>query len=130
MATDGNLTTKQRAAIAALLTEGDILAAAKKANVGERTLHRWLKDDPDFQRELKAAESAAIEAAIRRLADSTGLAVETLRQAMESTDAPLPQKIRAADIVLSRLLELRNLHTLEERLTVVEAALSKIGGEK
>ncbi len=122
MADSVTLTPKQKALIAALLVERDIRAASKAVRISERTAHRWLGDS-DFQRELKAAEVAAIDTAVRRLAEATGLAVDVLRQAMESTTAPLPQKIRAADVVLGRLLELRNLHTLEERLAAIEAAL-------
>jgi DNA-binding MarR family transcriptional regulator len=44
MAKDGSLTTRQRRAIAALLTNPTIGEAAEAARVGERTLHRWLAD--------------------------------------------------------------------------------------
>lgn len=49
------LSTKQQAAVLALLTEPSIEAAAKKARVGSRTIHYWLKNDPAFVDELRAA---------------------------------------------------------------------------
>ena len=41
-------------AIAALLTSRTIVAAARKADISERTLRRWLKKD-DFQSHLRRA---------------------------------------------------------------------------
>ncbi len=57
MAENGKFPARKARAIAALLKEKDVSAAAKAAKVGERTLHRWLTDDADFRRELKAAEA-------------------------------------------------------------------------
>src|SRR5207302_1423661 len=54
------LTGRQAAALAALLSEPTVQAAAARAGVGERTLLRWLKD-PGFRREYRAARSAAVE---------------------------------------------------------------------
>ncbi|MBM4425001.1 MAG: hypothetical protein FJ030_16740 [Chloroflexi bacterium] len=122
MATSGKLTARKARAIASLLKETDVSSAAKAAGIGERTLHRWLRD-ADFQRELKAAEGRAIDTAVRRLADLTGTAVEKLRDAMTAKDAPLSAQVRAADIVLSRLLELRQLSDFESRLAAIEDAL-------
>ncbi len=131
MATIGNkLTGRQARAIAALLKEKDVSAAAKAAKVGERTLYRWLTEDAAFQRELQAAEGRAISGAVRRLADLTGTAVETLRGVMLATDAPLSAKVRAADIVLSRLLDLRQMVDFEARLADLEDALKAKGTEQ
>ena len=49
-----DISPNQDRAIAALLTSRTIVAAARKADVGERTLRRWLKKD-DFQSHLRRA---------------------------------------------------------------------------
>lgn len=60
------LTNRQRRAIAALLSQSDITAAALAAHVGVRTLHRWM-NTPDFKAALLAAEGDAIDRATQRL---------------------------------------------------------------
>ena len=125
MARNGTLSPKQRKAIAALLSERDVKSAAEAAGVALRTMFRWM-DDPDFQAELKAAESAAISSAIRRLAHLSGTAVNTLQEIMESEkDLPPGARVKgaAANIVLSRLIPLKELADLESRLAAVEEAL-------
>ncbi len=115
------LTPAHRRAIAALLTERDIRSAAKAAGVGERTLYTWL-DDSAFRRELKAAESQAIDQAVRRLSELSGTAIDTLKAAMKNRRAATSARVRAADIVLSRLLNLKELHDLESRIAALEEA--------
>lgn len=123
MANNGNLTTPQRRAIAALLTERNVQAAARVAHVGERTLYRWVTEYAPFQAELKAAEGRAIDAAIRRLAELTGEAVDTLREVMGNTEASPGARVQAANVALSRLLELKELADLEGRITAIEKSL-------
>ena len=114
------LSPRQRKAIAAMLTEKDTRAAAKAAKVSERQLYRWLSL-PAFVAELKSAESAAIEQAVRRLSALSALAVDTLGAAMSDGESSYGVKIRAADIVLSRLVTLKELHDLETRIAALEA---------
>ncbi len=118
---DEKITPAQRRAIAALLSERDVRAAAKAAGVSERSLWRWLKDR-DFTNELNAAQGEAIDATIRRLAELSGQAVDTLRSAMTSKSTPIGSKIRAADIVLGRLLAMKELGDLEQRIAALELA--------
>lgn len=124
MATNGNLTPKQRRAIAALLAEPTIEGAAKNAGIGERTLHRWL-DNGDFCAALNEAQARAIDTAITKLAGLTGKAVETLRAAMADQNASQSTKIRAADICLARLFDLKQLHDFEQRIAALEAQARK-----
>ena len=128
MATKGNLTARQRRAIAALLSERTIEAAAKKAKVGERTLHRWLDSDGEFCAALRQAQEQAIDAAIMQLAGLTGEAVDTLRATMGDKTATASAKVRAADLVLSRLFDLKQLHDFEQRIAALEESL-KLGGK-
>jgi hypothetical protein len=71
------LTCKQEALIAALLTEPDHAAAAKKAGVGKTTLYRWMRL-PEFRAAYRQARRELVEGAIGRVQAATGQAVEIL----------------------------------------------------
>lgn len=113
----------QLRAIAALLSERDIRAAALKAEISERVLHRWL-DLPEFKAELQAASRQAIDTAILRLSELSGQAVDTLRDVMTDTATSAGTRVQAANIALARLLDLRELQTLEDRLQRIEKELN------
>ena len=118
-----DLKPQQRRAIAALLTERDIRAAALKAEISERVLYRWL-ELPEFKAELHAASKQAIDTAILRLSELSGQAVDTLREVMTDKAASAGTRVQAANIALARLLDLRELQELEERLQKVEKELN------
>jgi hypothetical protein len=95
------LSRKQEQAIAALLAEPTIAAAAGKVKVGERTLREWLKRHA-FRAAYGRARSAVVEAALGRLRQVTGEAVDTLRRNL-SCGRP-GDEIRAAVAVLDHAL--------------------------
>jgi len=115
----GRLTPKQSKAIAALMQARTVSDAANAARVSERTLLRWLAL-PEFQTALRQAGQDAIDQAVRRLTDLTGKAIDTLSAEMQNDDAPPSAKIRAADVVLSRLMNLRDLNEIERRISELE----------
>ncbi len=117
------LKPQQRRAIAALLTERDIRAAALKSEVSERVLYRWL-ELPEFKAELRAASKQSIDTAILRLSELSGQAVDTLREVMTDKTASAGNRVQAANIALARLLDLRELQELEERLQKIEKELN------
>jgi len=114
-------TPRQRRAIAALLATGDKNDAAEQAGVSRRTLYRWMHQD-EFRAELVQAETAALDELSRQLVRLAALAVETLERAMANAETD-GQRIRAADIVLSRLLQLRELVSIETRLAALERTM-------
>lgn len=120
MAEDGaiELTPAQRRAIAALLTERDIRAAATEARVGERSLHRWLKL-PAFCAALRGEQAAQLEQITRRLSHAAGAALDALERGLQAEE-PMALQLRAADIVIGRMLKARELLELELRLTALE----------
>ncbi|PYR30983.1 MAG: hypothetical protein DMF90_26540, partial [Acidobacteria bacterium] len=65
-------------AILALLSERTLELAAARANVGDRTLRRWLTEDTKFQADYAAARKAASEAGMSRMQALTSRAVNTL----------------------------------------------------
>jgi hypothetical protein len=113
----------QRRAIVALLTEKDVRAAAAVSSVSETQLRRWL-ELPEFKAELQAASKQAIDTAILRLSELSGQAVETLREVMTDKEASAGTRVQAANIALARLLDLRELQELEDRLQKIEKELN------
>ena len=116
---DANLTPRQRKAVEALLTNGDVSAAAKTAGVSRDTIHRWMHNER-FLAALRDLTQQSLESLSRRLVVLADQAVSTLSQALEDTETPAGVKIRAADIILSRLLQLRELSDLEARVAALE----------
>lgn len=123
------LSAKQRRAIAALLTEPDMTAVAKAAGVSRDTLYRWLADAP-FQAAVRDAEAGAIAAVSRSLVRLAERAAATLDGAMTDPAAASSTKVRAADIVLARLLQVRELVVLETRVAELEARYAADAGRE
>jgi gamma-glutamyl:cysteine ligase YbdK (ATP-grasp superfamily) len=123
MATFETLSSNQRKAIAALLSAPNVPAAARKAKVGERTLHRWINEDPHFKAALYAAEGAAIDTATRRLVSLQDSAIGTLESIMTDGEAAPGVRVRAALGLLDNLMRLRELRNVEARLEALESAL-------
>lgn len=113
-----NLTSKQYKAIEVLLTTGNITKAAEAAGVTAKTVHVWLKSEP-FRAEVQAGEALALESLSRSLVALGEDATQALHDAMSKTNPP-GARVRAADIVLSRLLQLRELVELEQRIAALE----------
>jgi transposase-like protein len=99
---------------------GDTASAASAAGVARNTLYRWLKE-PDFERALRDAEAVAMDELSRELVRLARSAVGTLATAMSDREGPAGTRVRAADITLSRLLQVRELATLEGRIAALEA---------
>lgn len=115
-----NLTAKQQRAVRALLTAPDVSAAAKDAGVSRETVYKWMQV-PTFTTALHAAEADALAAVSRRLVRLADTAATTLETAMSDATTPAATRVRAADAVLSRLLQLRELIDLEGRVRELEA---------
>jgi transposase-like protein len=117
--TPEHLTPKQRKAVEALLTTGEVTAAAKEAGVSKDTLYRWLKQ-PLFTQAVREAEARALDDLSRLLVRLGRTAAATLAKAMSDPAAPWATRVRAADASLGRLLQLRELATLEARVVELE----------
>jgi hypothetical protein len=127
--TRGQLTTKQRKAIAALLATGEVKAAAAEAGVHRDTLHRWLKE-PTFLTAVRAAETDALDELSRLLVRLGRTAVDTIAKVMGDPETPPATRVRAADAALGRLLQLRELAQLEARVQALEQAAGVEGGRR
>ena len=121
-ATDPALSAKQLKAIDALIQLGEVAAAASECGINKATLYRWLKE-PAFVQALHAAEGRAIDDLSRMLVRLGRTATATLAKAMTDAATPMSTRVRAADVSLSRLLQLRELATLEARVTELEQSV-------
>lgn len=113
---------RQQQAITALLSEGTVKRAAKKAGVGERTLRRWLSEDKAFLAEYRAARRVLLEQTLTNLATISSAAVVTLYNEFRA-DSPAV-RVRAASNVLRLLFSGHELTDIEERLEALESEVS------
>ena len=119
--TRSELSPKQRKAVTALLSTGEVKAAAAEAGIHRDTLHRWLKE-PQFLAAVREAEADALDELSRLLVRLGRTAVATIAKAMSDPVTPAATRVRAADVALNRLLQLRELAQLEARVQALEAA--------
>ena len=117
------LTRKQEHAIAALLVEPTILAAAKVVGIGEATLWRWMQAD-DFQTAYRKAKQKVVGQAITQVQQAAGEAVETLRQVMNDSNSPPSSRVAAAKAVLETALKAVELEDLIARIENLERSVS------
>ena len=115
------LTAPQERAIIALLNEQTIGRAAAAADVGQRTLYRWLKD-PTFSRAYREARREAFGQAIALTQRYAPLAVNTLAQVMMDDGAPSSSKVAAATTILRFGREGIELDDLAARVEALESA--------
>jgi len=112
------LSTKQQKALDALLRGCTQEAAAREAGVSRRTLGRWMSRNVAFQQALRDAEQEALKRIQRRLVGLAENACDALAAALRGDSQPA--QVRAAEIVLARLMPLRELVEIEERLKALE----------
>ena len=114
------ITPKQRKAIESLLTNANVLEAAKATGVSRQTIYRWMNMDLPFQQALSRAETEALTGLSRSLVALGVKATQTLEKTLSDQDSSAGARVRAADIILGRLLQLRELVSLEERISRLE----------
>jgi len=120
---NGALTPKQHKALAALLSETTVTAAAAAANIGERTLHTWLHE-PAFADAYTALRHEAVGLAVGRLQHATGIAVDALIDVLDTEYTPAPAAVRvsAAKVIIEYAIRFRELDELERRIAQLEQA--------
>lgn len=115
-----NLTAKQHKAIAALISEPTLAAAALKTGVGERTLYTWLSE-PAFSDAYAAARRECVSNAIAQLQRSTSDAVKVLTSIMNDTEEKGATRLQAAKTILDSALSASTIADLIKRVEVIEA---------
>jgi hypothetical protein len=91
------ITRRMELAVAALLTEPTVEAAARQAKVSHHTLKNWLRR-PDFQATFRAAKRAIVEDAVARLQQTALRAVQSLTRNLDCTQPAV--EVSAAKAVL------------------------------
>jgi hypothetical protein len=82
----GDLKPNQQRALLALLESPSVAAAARESGIGERTIHRWLHEDPDFRDELREKRGQRLEHAATRLQSTASQAVQAIVDLIASKD--------------------------------------------
>ena len=116
-----SLTTKQQRAIVALLNQHTMAKAAEEAEVGERTLYRWL-EDADFAAAYRRARREAFGQAIALTQRYAPVAVNTLAQVMLDREATHNSKVAAATALLRFARDGVELDDLAARVEALEQA--------
>src|SRR5262245_36357374 len=112
---------KKEEAIAALLSQPSIDQAARAANIGAKTLWRWLQI-PEFKAEYHRARREAFGQATARLQQASGAAVATLLKIMVDQNAPASSRIRAAECVITHAAKAIEIEEIEARVSELERA--------
>ena len=120
--TPPKLSPNQRKAFETLTTTGSVSSASKAAGVSRQTIYRWLKE-PAFAGMVREQEAQTLERVSGMLVAAASHAVAVLVQEMRDADSSA-SRIRAADAVLTKVLSLRELASIESRLTEIEKAVN------
>ena len=121
---NGKLSARQEQALAALLIEPTVTAAATKANVPERTLYRWL-DEPAFTAAYREARRKAVKQTVARLQRASAPVVSILLQLAASDQTPATARVAACRAVLDYTFKAVELEDLDARLSELEARLGR-----
>lgn len=120
--TQGRLSAAQLRAIEALLTHSTITQAAEAARIGRRTLTRWLAEDGPFCAELRRREGEVLQGVTRRLATLAAASLDVLQDVLTGDEQAPAHRLKAADVVLSKLAPMKDLTDFDQRLAALEIA--------
>ena len=98
-ARESSLSARQERALACLLSEATVSAAAARSQVGEATLRRWLKLEV-FARAYQQARQESYRESLRLLRRAANAAIGVLVKIMQDGEAPKTARIRAAEVIL------------------------------
>ena len=115
------ITPRQEKAIAALINETSVAAAAEASGIGQRTIHTWLKDEA-FVAEYRRCRRDAFTQAIALTQRYASLAVATLARVMSDPAAPHTARVSAAVAMLRFGREGIELDDLAVRIEALEQA--------
>jgi transposase-like protein len=110
---------KRERAIAALLSQRSVEAAARATGIGVNTLLRWMQQ-PEFEAMLREARRADLSQAIGRFRDAVGAAVTTVLKIMVDQNASAGARLRAAEIVLEQAAKRSEMEAIEDRVAKLE----------
>ncbi len=113
------LTPRQEQAACSLAAGYTIEAASEHCKTTSRAVKKWLANIPAFKERIVELRSQATEVALSRLSRFAGAAAkEIVRTMLHSANEKV--RLRAADLLLEKLLPLTELCNHEERLQALE----------
>ena len=120
------LTGKQQRALAFLVTERTIEAAARKAGIGRTTIFEWFQD-ADFQAAYRVARGDLVRHAVAQAQAACSEAVTVLREIMINGENPAGTRVSAAKAVLETAIKAVEVEEVVARIERIEAYL---GGKR
>jgi uncharacterized protein with ATP-grasp and redox domains len=122
---------KKEEAVAALLSHRSVEEAARSINLNPNTLLRWL-DIPEFRDAYRKARREAVQQAVARLQQATGIASLTMLKLMTDSNVPGAVRLRAAAYVFDYAIKGIEVDDIEARLAELErsADQTKAGRRK
>jgi hypothetical protein len=113
---------KMEDAIAALLSRPSIEDAARIAEVGEKTLRRWMQE-PQFRARYLQARREAVGQATARLQQATGAAAATILKLMTDPNVPASVRLRAAEAAFGLAAKGIEFEDIDARVSELERGL-------
>lgn len=95
-----DLSARKQRALVALMVTGNVRAAAQISEISERTLHRYLADEP-FRSELLDAHRYAYAGALVRAQALAAKSIELLERIIDDPNAALGHRLAAVREVFS-----------------------------
>jgi len=129
MASDGAPNAKQTRFIAALLSTGEVRAAARMSGIGERTAWRWLGGDAVVRGALRRQQDAILAATVAGVVAAMGEAREVLLAVMRDSRMAAGVRVRAASVLWDGGLRAIEALAFAERLSRVEALIAERVGD-
>jgi hypothetical protein len=118
------LTRRQQTAIAALLSEATVEAAAAKVRVSPATLRRW-RNVPAFDYAYRLARQAILDSTVSRLVSAATKAVDKLEQLLSNHNPGV--QFRAAVAILDRATRGVEFLDFEARIRALEQRSTERG---
>ena len=112
---------KLEAAVAALLTQPNVDAAARSIGISVATLMRWQKL-PEFKKAFREARRAVFGQTTARLQQGSPAAATVLMKTMLDPSTPASVKVRAAECIINYTHKAIEIEDIDARVAALEAA--------
>ena len=113
------LTPRQKRAVESLIVCNTISDAAKRANMNERTLYRWLQQE-EFQSVVRRARQLSLTQLATHMQHVAARAAGTLNEVMEDKNATSASRVSAARCSMEMYYKAATLEDIQERLMTME----------
>ena len=116
---DDSLTPRQAVALPHIAAESNLTRGAEAAQVGRRTLTRWM-NDPAFRAELERIRQNISDLAFNLVEGLTLKSAIRLEQLLDDPDPKV--RLRALKVTLSTSLSVKEQKEIRGRIEVIENA--------